>query len=100
MKVEGVITRQHLSSAVARRNATLATTRPTIELRYMCAAATPWREASSGSHVHQPEAASAANLVRARARAGARAGAGARARSNPNQRPPQTRAGRRAASST
>ena len=41
MKVEGVITRQHLSSAVARRNATLATTRPTIELRYMCAAGTP-----------------------------------------------------------
>ena len=68
-----MITRQHLSSAVARRNATLATTRPTIELRYMCAAGTPWREASSGSHVHQPEAASTANLVRARARAGARA---------------------------
>ena len=98
MKVEGVITRQHLSSAVARRNAPLATTRPTIELRYMCAAGTPWREASSGSHVHQPEAASAANLVRARA--GVRAGAKAGARSNPNQRLLQTRAGRRAASST
>jgi len=49
---------------VARRKAPLATTRPTIELRYMCAAGTPWREASSGSHVHHPEAASAANQSR------------------------------------